>query len=215
MSTGMSSGLTGTGLKQISLPNMSPQKQNLYQQVMGGASPGINSSVGYLSKLAGGDMSALAPMEDRAMKEFSGLQGNLASRFSGGFGGGGSGLRKSSGFQNEMGSQATDFASRLAEQRSNLQSNAVSKLMDLYQNLMGTEDTASYLVPKRKKQPWWKSLLGAGLPIAGAGLGAAFGGPMGMAMGGQLGAGLGGAISGSGGGMDFSGLGKLPTKWGG
>ena len=48
-------------------------------------------------------------MEAPALKQFSGLQGNLASRFSGM----GSGARRSSGFQNTSNQAASDFAQQL------------------------------------------------------------------------------------------------------
>lgn len=210
MATGMASGLSGTGLRQITLPKMSPQKSSFYNEILGQLRPGMSSTVQNLSGIAGGDTSSLAPLEQQAMKDFAGLQGGISSRFSGL----GSGARQSSGFQNVMGEQASDLASQLAAQRMSLQQSAQDRLMNLFSQLMGQDEFDTFLTEKKKKLPLWKSILGTGLPIVGAGLGAVFGGPMGIAMGGQLGSGLGGAITGKGGGMDFSGLGKLPTKWG-
>lgn len=210
MSTGLSSGLAKTGMRQINIPTMSPDKASFFNEIMGKLRPGMASTVQGLSGIAGGDMSSLAPLEQQAFKDFGGLQGSIASRFSGQ----GSGARRSSGFQNYMGEQASDLASQLAGQRLSFQQSAQKSLMDLFNQIMGQDEFDTFLTQKQKKTPLWKSLVGGALPLAGAGLGAAFGGPMGMAMGSQLGSGLGGAITGGGGGMDFSGLGRLPTKWG-
>lgn len=213
MTTPTVSSLKGTGYNQIQFPRLSSEQQQLFSQVMGGASPGITAGLGNLSQLAaGGSPEYWKQLEAPAMRQFGELQGDIASRFSGA----GTGARRSSGFQNTMGGASADLAERLQSQRLGLQQNAISQLMGLYGNLMGTEMYDTYLTPEKKKLSKWRQLLGAGLPIGGGILGGLLGGPMGAGLGSTLGGGLGKAFLGDEGAgqMDFSGIGSLPTKWG-
>lgn len=114
----------------------------------------------YLARLAGGDQAMFDEIENPALKQFSGIQGQMASRFSGmGLGG-----RKSSGFQNSMNQSAMDFAGQLQSQRQSLQQQAIKDLMGMRSQLLDKEPTG--LVEKRQKQPgFWEQ---AGVAAAGA-----------------------------------------------
>ncbi len=102
-STGMRESIP-KGFKKATLQNFTPEQMQLFQQMFGQVSPDS-----FTSRLAGGDEEMFNQLEAPALKQFSGLQGNLASRFSGmGMGG-----RNSSGFQNTMNSAASDFAQQV------------------------------------------------------------------------------------------------------
>jgi hypothetical protein len=151
-----------------------PRIQQLFGDLYGGSKGGIAGGLGHLSQLAqGGTPEFWQQLEAPAFRQFDTLQGNVASRFSGM----GSGARRSSGFQNEMSSASSDFAERLQANRQALRSQAISELLGLGQNLLGTQLSASGLVQKQK--PWWQEFLG-GLGIAG-GEALGLGGGLGLA----------------------------------
>lgn len=154
--TGRSSGLKGTGYNQVSIPNLSPEQMNLFKQILGSSGSGIQNSIGQLSQLAaGGSEDYWKQLEAPALRQFDQLQGNIASRFSGE----GMGARRGSGFHNATSGAATDLAERLQSQRLGLQQSAISQLMSLYGNLMGTQTQENFLIPKQKE--WWEELLPA------------------------------------------------------
>jgi hypothetical protein len=105
----------------------------------------------------------------------------------------GSGARQSSGFQNTMTGAATDLAERLQGQRLGLQQNALSQLLSLYQNLIGTDTFDTMFLPKQK--PFWQEFLGGMAPGIGQGLGTA-GSLWGMGKLGLLGGGMGSSLLG-------------------
>src|SRR5260221_6466103 len=76
------SGMVGNkipkGKKIGQYANYTPQQMELHQRGFEQVAPDS-----YLSRLAGGDQSLYGEIEAPALKQFSGLQGNLASRFSG------------------------------------------------------------------------------------------------------------------------------------
>ena len=79
------------GYEQGTLQQFTPEQMNLFKSMFGQVGPDS-----FLGKLAGGDQSMFEQMEAPAMRQFQGLQGQLASRFSGM----GMGSRRGSGFQN-------------------------------------------------------------------------------------------------------------------
>jgi len=154
--TGQSKKLSGTGYNQVTINTLSPEQQQLFQQLLGGSSGGLNAGLGNLSRLAGGDQSQFQEMEAPALRQFGQLQGNIASRFAGM----GSGSRRSSGFQNTLSGAGTDLAERLASQRMGYQQSAISQLLGLSNSLLGRQTQENFLTPKQK--PFWQELL-AGL----------------------------------------------------
>ena len=131
------------GYKSGQMQQFTPEQMQLFQQMFSNVSPDS-----YLSKLAGGDEGLFNEMEEPALRQFAGLQGNLASRFSGM----GMGARRSSGFQNTMTSAASDFAKDLQSQRQNLQRQAIQDLMGLSSSLLGQRPYEQFLVPKKQSQ---------------------------------------------------------------
>src|SRR3990167_7471377 len=67
-----------SGYKARQMANMTPEQMQLFSQLFSLVSP--ESQTG---RLAAGDESSFKEMEAPAMKQFAGLQGNIASRFSG------------------------------------------------------------------------------------------------------------------------------------
>jgi len=133
-----------SGYKAGQIQQFTPQQLELFQQLFGQVGP-----ESYLSKLAGGDESTFQQMEAPAMRQFAGLQGNIASRFSGmGMGG-----RRSSGFQNTLSQAGSDFAQDLQSKRQGLQRQAIMDLMGLSESLLGQRPYQRTLTQK-PESPW-------------------------------------------------------------
>lgn len=173
-----------SGYKSGRLQQFTPEQMSLFQQMFGQVSPDS-----YLSQLAGGDEEAFQQMEAPALRQFSELQGGLASRFSGMGGQGSLGGRRSSGFQNQMTSASSNFAQQLQSQRQAMQRQAIQDLHGMSRDLLGERPYEQLLMPKQpKKSSGFGSLIGAGL----GGIGGFFaGGPGGALAGAQLGYGIG------------------------
>lgn len=173
--TGNKSGLKGTGYKQIQTPTMSPEQQGLFRQLLGGSQEGISSGLSHLSGLSKGDPSQFEQMEAPAFRQFAGLQGSIASRFSG-FG---SGARRSSGFKNTMNEASNTLAERLQSNRLNMQNEAIEQLLGLGNSLLGKQTFETNFIPRQKNPSFLKQILGSlisGVSSGGAAaLGSGFG----------------------------------------
>lgn len=180
-----------TGYNIVQSPKMSPATRQIWEQLLGGAQPGVRSGLNQLSNLASGDQSQFEALEAPAFRQFNALQGNIASRFSGM----GQGARHSSGFQNTMGDAATDLAERLQSQRMGLQQSAIDQLLSIYGSLMQNDPYETFLMQQKPKSPSkWQQLLGGILPVAGTALGGIFGGPAGASFGAGVGSAAGKAF---------------------
>jgi len=162
-------GFTGNkvpkGYQTGQIQQFTPEQMQLFQQMFGQVGP-----ESFLGKLAGGDQSQFAEIEAPALQQFAGMQGNLASRFSGM----GMGARRSSGFQNTMNQATSDFAQQLQSQRMGLQRQALQDLMGMSNQLLGQRPYEQFLT--EKQTPFWQQLaigLGGG---AAQGFGGAMGG---------------------------------------
>jgi hypothetical protein len=157
-------------------PNFTPEQMDLFQQLFSHAGP-----ESYLSRLAGGDESLFGEIEAPALRQFSGLQGNIASRFSAP----GTGARKSSGFQNTLGGAASDFALQLQAQRQGLQRQAIMDLMGLSGDLLGQRPYDTFVEePRQRQSSGWGGILGG--TVGGIG-GFLTGGPAGIVPGAKIG----------------------------
>lgn len=147
------------GMNLSRINQYTPQQEQLSNQSF--ANIGPNS---YTSKLAQGDQSAFEEMERPALRQFSGLQGNIASRFSGqGLGG-----RRSSGFQNSLNAASGDFAQQLQSRRNEMRQGAIRDLHSMSQDLLGNRQYDQQLSENPK--PWWQEFAsGAGQGLAQAG----------------------------------------------
>lgn len=183
------------GYKAGKIQQMTPEAIELMQQLFGQVGP-----ESYLSKLAGGDVSALQEMEAPALRQFSELQGGIASRFSGM---GGMGARRSGGFQREQSAAASNFAQQLQAQRQEKMGQARKDLFEMSNMLMGQRPYENLISEKQQGQGInWGGLAGAAI----GGVGGFFaGGPMGALSGAGLGYNVGSGFSGSGGDSGFRG----------
>lgn len=145
------------GYRQGQLQQFTPEQMGLFKQLFGMVGP-----ESYLSKLAGGDEDIFNQIEAPAKRDFSGLLGGLASRFSGM----GMGARRSSGFQNTATQASSDFAQDLASKRQDLQRQAIMDLMGMSNQLLGQRPYEKFLFEKQQKpggSGGWGGLAGAGL----------------------------------------------------
>ena len=169
-----------SGYEKGRLQQYTPEQMQLFQKSFGKVGPDS-----YLSRLAGGDEELFNEMEAPAMRQFSELQGGLASRFSGQ----GSGARRSSGFQNTSSAAASNFAQQLQAQRQGLQRQAIGDLHSMSQDLLGNRPYENFLQQKQQKQGFdWGGAIGAGVGAVG---GFFEGGPMGAMSGASIGHGIG------------------------
>lgn len=154
------------GYSQGQLQKFTPEQMQLFQQLFSHLSP-----ESFTSKLASGDQSSFDQMEAPAMRQFQGLQGQLASRFSGM---GSFGARKSSGFQNTANQAASDFATDVQSRRHDFQRQAIQDLMDMGSELLGQRPTEKFLAEKpQKKKSFWEEFALGMAPGIGEGLSSA------------------------------------------
>lgn len=143
MAKGSSGEQIPEGYSKGQVQNFTPEAMQLYKQLFSHLGPDS-----YLSKLAGGDEELFRQIEAPALKQFGGIQGNIASRFSGM----GTGGRKSSGFMNTQNQAAQDFAGQLQSQRQGLMSQALKDLMGMSNQLLGQKPYDNFLV--KEENPW-------------------------------------------------------------
>jgi hypothetical protein len=152
-------GKKGGAFNSKTMSTLSPQQQQLMDRLMRGSEGGIDSSLSYLSRLAGGDQSMFEEMEAPAMRQFGQMQGDIANRFSGaGMGQNGMSARKGSGHANAQNSAASSFAEQMAGKRMGLQQSAVEQLMAMSQGLLNRQTQENIVSPKRNM---WGDLFGA------------------------------------------------------
>ncbi len=166
------------------LQRFTPEQMELFQGMFKHLGPDS-----FLSRLASGDEGAFAETEGPAKRQFQGLMGGLASKFSGM----GTGGRKSSGFQMATSQAASDFASDLQSRRQKMQRQALMDLMGMSTSLLGQRPYEEFLTDP-EEGGFMQRLLGGALPIGGMMLGGAMGGIPGAMIGGQAGAAAGKAF---------------------
>jgi len=180
------------GMRVAQMQNYTPEAMDLYRQQFQHVGPDS-----YLARLAGGDQSMFDEMEAPAKRQFNGLVGNAASRFSRGGGEGSLSARKSSGFQNEMTAGMSNFAQDLQGRRQELRQNAIKDLMSMSHTLMNEKpfERSLYNKPQEEGFNWGGA---AGGVVGGVG-GFFAGGPMGAISGASAGYNIGSSLSGRGG----------------
>jgi hypothetical protein len=142
----------GNGYKAVTSQQFTPEQMNLFSQMFGQVSPDS-----YLSRLAGGDQSQFAQLEQPAIRQFGELQSGLASRFAGM----GVGANRSSGAQNAQTSAAQNFSQQLQSQRMGLQNQALKDLMSYSSELLGQRPYEQYIMQEQQKKPsFWEQLAG-------------------------------------------------------
>ena len=168
------------GYENGQLNQYTPEQQQIFKQQFAHLGPDS-----YLSRLAGGDEEAFSAMEAPAWRNFNEGLGQISSRFSE-FAPGAMSARRGSGFQNQVGAYASNFAQDLASKRQELQRSAVSDLLNFSNQLLGQRPQDKFLVEKQQKQQGpalggWGGVAGgllggaagyfAGDPFAGAQIG--------------------------------------------
>ena len=148
------------GYSQGRIGQFTPEQHQLFEHMFSQVGP-----ESFLGKLGAGDQSQFEKLEAPALRQFSQLQANTANKYSGY----GSGSRRSSGFQQEMGQETSDFAQKLQSNRLGLQQNALQQLMQMSNMLLGQRPYEQFMTPK--KQPFWKELLSGLSPGIGSALG--------------------------------------------
>lgn len=93
----------------------------------------------------------------------------IASRYAG------SGIGSSSGMQNSLAAAGKDFTLGLQAQRAELMNQSMQNVLSLGNLLLQRPDVETYVGQKQQKPSFWDQMLGIGLPIAGAGIGAGLG----------------------------------------
>ena len=151
------------------LSNYDDLQKQRYSEM--GASIGQDS---YYAKLARGDQSAFQEMEAPAMRQFQAMQGQTASRFSGGLGGGSGAMsaRRGSGFQNTMNQQTSDFAQQLQANRLGLRNQAIQSLHGMTNDFLGHRPFQWVEKQRKPKRDW----LGAGMGLINSAVGGFAGG---------------------------------------
>jgi hypothetical protein len=167
-SPSFSVGKSKGGYRPAQLQQYTPEQLDLFKHSFSHVGPGS-----FTSRLAGGDEDIFNQIEAPALKQFSGLQGNLASRFSGM----GSGARRSSGFQNTANQASSDFAQLLQSQRTDLQRNAIRDLSDMSNQLLNQRPYENMLLQKQPSalQNFFSQIFG-GLGQGAGSLGTLYGG---------------------------------------
>ncbi len=153
--SGVSGGRGGTGGDVIpkghragQLQQFTPEQLEMFQNLFSQLSPDSD-----IFKMASGDESFFDEMERPALRDFGSLQGNMASRFSSQ----GMGARRSSGFQNTMNQEGSDFAQRLASNRQKLSRDALKDLFSMSDLLMNERPFERIVSGKEQKEPgFWK-----------------------------------------------------------
>jgi hypothetical protein len=142
------------------LQQFTPEQMQLFQQLFSHLGPDS-----FLSQIAGGDQSGFEEMEAPAMRQFEGLIGQNASRFSGQ----GMGSRRGSAFQNSTNQITSDFAQDLASRRQSFQRQAIQDLMGYSNQLLGQRPQEKFL--KEKPQSFGQQIFGSLMGGLGQGLG--------------------------------------------
>ena len=121
----------GTPGRVEQIPTVTPEQSQLLQSLLGQLGGPLSSGIGNLQQILSGSPEALRAFQAPALRQFQEqIVPGIAERFSGL----GAGSQRSSAFAQSLGSAGADLAERLAAQRANLQSGALSQL----QGLLGT-----------------------------------------------------------------------------
>lgn len=137
--TGSTPGTQPAGYGVKSIPNMTPQMQQLFESLLSGVGGGATNGLDYLSKLASGDEATFNKIEAPAYESFNKTLGQLGSRFSQ------YGAQDSSAFQNAVSGAGAQLATGLQGQRNQLQTDAINKLLGFSNQLLGQKPQENVL----------------------------------------------------------------------
>lgn len=134
------------------IQQFTPEQLEMFQNLFSQLGPDSD-----IFKMASGDQSFFDEMERPALRDFGALQGNIASRFSGQ----GMGARRSSGFQNTMNQEGSDFAQRLSANRQKLSRDALKDLFHMSDLLMNERPFERIISGKEQKEPGFLQQFGS------------------------------------------------------
>ncbi len=129
-----------------SFNQFTPEQQQVFKGQFGQLGPDS-----YTSRLAAGDPQLLDQLDQQDLREFGGIQGGIASRFSAM----GRGGQKSSGFRNTMDRATQDFASDMQQRRQKMRMDAIRDLMGMSNQVLGQQQN----VYMPKKGNWFQNLI--------------------------------------------------------
>ena len=136
-----------SGYREGQIQQYDPKQQRLHNRLFD-----LVDRDSYLYKLAHGDESFFDEMEQPAWKLFGEAQSQTANRFSQ-LAPGAMSSQRGSGFQNQLGQEYSDFASKLASNRQNLRRQAISDLMGISESLLSHRPKEKFVSGKRQKDP--------------------------------------------------------------
>lgn len=169
-----------SGYNLIKTPRFSPEQISRLSTLLGVTGQSTPQAAGLLGQLALGQGQAYDTLEAPAYRSFQRAGADTAQRYATG------GTLHSSGFQSAMAGAAESLAENLALQRSQIQDNALSRLLGLESSLLSS---SPYDYQLEEKSPSFLSqIIGTGLKgLGGASLGFLTGGPLGAIAGGIAG----------------------------
>lgn len=147
------------------LPNLTPQQNQLLEQLIGSIGPGAQQAGDYFSKLGAGDEDQFEEMERPYQNAYNKFLGSTARRFSH------LGARNSSSFRNAAISGAQELSEQIGSKRQGLQQNALSLLLNQANSLLSQRPFEN--VVKEKPQGasgQFGDILGQSIPILLKGL---------------------------------------------
>lgn len=118
--------LFGKGEKTEQFQKFTPQQQDIFGQLLGGAGQQLPQAFEFLSSILGQDPEAISKFEAPTRRAFEEQTiPSIAERFTG------AGAQKSSAFGQQLGKAGKDLEEGLAAQRGNMSFQALSQLMSL------------------------------------------------------------------------------------
>jgi hypothetical protein len=141
-----------SGYNQVSTPNFTPQQMQLLQKLIGSIGGGAEKGLSKLSQIASGEEGAFEELEAPAYAAFNKNLGTLGSRFSQ------YGAGDSSAFQNAVSGAGAEMAQNLQGQRTQMQMDAIQKLLGFSTDLLGQKPYETSLLQKDKGTDWGEIL---------------------------------------------------------
>ena len=166
---GLKEMLMGSSAKTEKMDNLSPEQNALLTQMLGGMGSPMQSGMGGLGGILGGDQASLDAFQAPAIRQFQEqIVPGLAEQFAG------AGALDSSAFGSAIGGAGAKLSEDLSAQKAGLQSGAMGQLMQMLGLGLGTSPF-SYM-----QTPGTQGAFGAAAGGFGKGIGASLGGGTGF-----------------------------------
>lgn len=152
------------------VPNISPEQQQLLNQLLGGLGQNLGYGQEYLGQMLQGGPEATQAFSAPYMRQFrEQILPEIGERYAG------VGGLSSSGFQQELGQAGAGLSERLASLREDLRGQAMDRLQNLLQTGLGTQATQGYYTPSYRSSGMFQGILSGGAQGMGMGLGSGLG----------------------------------------